>query len=246
MQIGLVVIGDELLLGRRPDQHLPKMIEVLGQRGLRLSWVRFVGDDAALLEETFRDTLARNDMVFSFGGIGATPDDLTRQCAAAAAGLELVRHPEAAAIIEQRFGTDAYPNRILMADLPRDVTLIPNPVSQIPGFSLHDHHFLPGFPNMAWPMSEWVLDTYYGHVFVAHPPVTRALMLFGVPESELIPSMNELLDQFGEVKLSSLPSTIARGEIELGLHGPAAQVDDALNWLTQRLDAMSVRWKAQL
>jgi molybdopterin-biosynthesis enzyme MoeA-like protein len=246
MQIGLVVIGDELLLGRRQDQHVPKMIEILAQRGLRLSWVRFVGDDAALLEETFRDTLERNDLVFSFGGIGATPDDLTRQCAAAAAGRDLVRHPEAAAIIEKRFGNDAYPNRILMADLPRDVSLIPNPVSQIPGFSLNDHHFLPGFPNMAWPMSEWVLDTYYGHVFVAHPPVTRTLMLFGVPESELIPSMNELLEQFGDIKLSSLPSTVTRGEIELGLRGPAAEVENAWSWLTRRLDELGVRWKAPL
>lgn len=243
MRIGLVVIGDELLAGKREDKHVPKLIELLARRGLRLSWVRLIGDDVVLLEETFRDTLAGSDLVFSFGGIGATPDDLTRQCAAAAAGVPLTRHPEAAGIIEQRFGSEAYPNRILMADLPRDVTLIPNPVSQIPGFSLRDHHFLPGFPNMAWPMAEWVLDTHYRHLFVAQPPIERRLMLFGVPESELIPVMRELLDRFGAVKLSSLPSTVTRGEIELGVRGPAAEVEYAFDWLVGRLDAMDMRWQ---
>jgi molybdopterin-biosynthesis enzyme MoeA-like protein len=71
-------------------------------------------------------------------------------------------------------------------------------------------------------------------------------MLFGVPESELIPSMNELLEQFGDIKLSSLPSTVTRGEIELGLRGPAAEVENAWSWLTRRLDELGVRWKAPL
>lgn len=243
MRIGLVVIGDELLAGKRPDKHVPALIELLAQRGLPLSWVRLIGDDAVLLEETFRDTLAGGDLVFSFGGIGATPDDLTRQCAAAAAGVPLARHPEAAAIIEARFAAAAYPNRILMADLPQSATLIPNPVSQIPGFSLRDHHFLPGFPNMAWPMAEWVLDTHYRHLFVAQPPIERMLMLFGVPESELIPVMRELLERFGEVKLSSLPSAVTRGEIELGIRGPAAEVEHAFDWLVGRLDARGIRWQ---
>ena len=243
MRIGLVVIGDELLAGKREEKHVPKLIELLAQRGLWLSWVRLIGDDAVLLEETFRDTLTGSDLVFSFGGIGATPDDLTRQCAAAAAVAPLTRHPEAAAIIEGRFGAAAYPNRILMADLPQGVTLIPNPISQIPGFSLRDHHFLPGFPNMAWPMAEWVLDTHYRRLFVAQPPIERRLMLFGVPESELIPVMRELLDRFAEVKLSSLPSTVTHGEIELGVRGPAAEVECAFDWLVGRLDAMGTRWQ---
>ncbi len=73
--------------------------------------------------------MARRDAVFVFGGIGATPDDHTRQCAADAAGLALVRHPRGAAIIEKRFGREAYPQRIHMAHLPSGCALIPNPVN---------------------------------------------------------------------------------------------------------------------
>lgn len=241
MRIGIIVIGEELLRGKRQDKHLPKMIEILGARGLRLDWARFVGDDPPLLEATLRETLASGDLVFSFGGIGATPDDVTRQCAAAAAGVALARHPEAAALLEARFGPSAYPNRILMADLPQGARLVPNPVNQIPGFSLRDHHFLPGFPNMAWPMAEWVLDTHYRHLFRAHLETERTVTVYAVAESALIPTMRDLLAAFPAVKLASLPSTVNSGEIELGVRGAPEEVARAYDWLLARLDALGVR-----
>jgi molybdopterin-biosynthesis enzyme MoeA-like protein len=241
MRNGILVIGDELLLGKRQDRHLPRMIETLAARGLRLDWARFVGDDPPVLEATLRDTFAAGDLVFGFGGIGATPDDVTRQCAAAAAGVPLARHPEAAKLIEGRFGVEAYPTRILMADLPQGARLIPNPVNRIPGFSLKDHHFLPGFPNMAWPMAEWVLDTQYRNRFPAQPETERSVRVFGVAESALIPTMRELLAAFPGVRLSSLPSATANGEIELGVRGEAAQAASACDWLIARLDALGVR-----
>jgi molybdopterin-biosynthesis enzyme MoeA-like protein len=244
MRNGILVIGDELLLGKRQDQHLPRMIAILDARGLRLDWARFVGDDPPLLEETLRETFASGDLVFSFGGIGATPDDVTRQCAAAAAGVPLARHPEAAALIEARFGAAAHPNRILMADLPRGAGLIPNPVNRIAGFSLRDHHFLPGFPNMAWPMAEWVLDTHYRARFPSQPETERSVRVHEVAESALIPAMRELLACFPAVKLASLPSAINSGEIELGVRGEEADVARAFGWLIARLDALGVRHDA--
>jgi molybdopterin-biosynthesis enzyme MoeA-like protein len=243
MRNGILVIGDELLLGKRQDKHLPKMIEILAARGLRLDWARFVGDDPPLLETTLRESFATGDVVFSFGGIGATPDDVTRQCAAAAAGVPLARHAEAAALIEARFGESAYPNRILMADLPQGARLIPNPVNQIPGFSLHHHHFLPGFPNMAWPMAEWVLDTQYRQLFRAQPESERIVTVYGVAESTLIPTMRELLAAFPGIKLSSLPSTTNSGEIELGVRGEEEDVNRAMDWLIAQLDVLGVRYQ---
>jgi molybdopterin-biosynthesis enzyme MoeA-like protein len=241
MRNGIILIGDELLLGKRQDKHLAKTIEILGARGLRLDWARIVGDDPPLLEATLRETFASGDLVFSFGGIGATPDDVTRQCAAVAAGVALARHAEAAALLEARFGASAYPNRILMADLPQGARLIPNPVNQIPGFSLRDHHFLPGFPNMAWPMAEWVLDTHYRHLSRPSPEVERTVIVYEVAESSLIPTMRELLAAFPAVKLASLPSTVNSGEIELGVRGESAEVTRAYDWLLARLDALGVR-----
>src|SRR5574341_11280 len=106
MGYGPLIIGDEILSGRRQDRHMARLIEILGARGLELAWCRYVGDDSALITAALRGSFGSGDVVFSFGGIGATPDDLTRQCAAQAAGVPLARHPEALALIVEKFGED--------------------------------------------------------------------------------------------------------------------------------------------
>lgn len=240
MHIGALIVGDEILSGKRRDKHQAFLTDALAQRGMELAWVRIVGDDPDLLTRSFRETLASGDLVLSFGGIGATPDDRTRQCLAAAAGVAITRHPEAVAILEQRFGPDAYPNRIRMAELPEGSRLIPNPVNQIPGFSLGHHHCVPGFPNMAWPMVEWVLDTHYSHLHGRVPRIERLWLLKGAHESEMIPMMEELLARFPGVRLSSLPSTEHRQQIELGLSGTEDPVEAAARWLEAALDERGV------
>lgn len=243
LNIGAVIIGDEILTGKRQDKHLTFLTGVLARRGMQLAWVRLVGDDADLLVRTFRETLSAGDLVFSFGGIGATPDDLTRGCFARAAGVDLAHHAEAVALIEQRFGESAYPNRIRMAELPLGCALIPNPVNQVPGFSLRDHHFVPGFPNMAWPMVEWVLDTHYGHLASSVVNVEHLLLLHGAAESELIPLMELFIERFPDVRLASLPSTRNRRQIELGIRGVEARVVAATEWLERELSMRQVRWE---
>ncbi len=245
MKVGLILIGDELLSGLRQDKHLPQVMSFLKARGLPLAWVRMIGDDWDLLLQTLHETLQSNDIVFSFGGIGATPDDLTRQAVAAATGVELIRHPEAVALLEGRFGADAYPNRIRMSELPAGARLIPNPINQIPGFKVQHHHFVPGFPNMAWPMVEWVLDTYYSAHFDTTPPVEQRWVLQNVQESELIPMMEALLRTFPSVRLSSLPSTTERHTIDFGLKGKAADVQAAATWFATRMAADNVNCEPQ-
>src|SRR5690606_16010620 len=108
------------------------------------------------------------DVVFSTGGIGATPDDHTRQAAAAAAGVELALHPEAEAAIAIRIAEGSVQGlspadraqRMRMGEFPAGAGIIPNPYNRIPGFHWREHWFVPGFPVMAWPMIEWVLDTH--------------------------------------------------------------------------------------
>jgi molybdopterin-biosynthesis enzyme MoeA-like protein len=99
---GLIVVGDEILSGRRSDKHLAKVIELLGARGLQLAWAEYVGDEPARITAVLRRAFASGDVVFCTGGIGATPDDHTRACAAAALGVPLALHPEAQRLIEQR------------------------------------------------------------------------------------------------------------------------------------------------
>lgn len=93
MGFGIIIIGDEILSGRRRDEHLSKLIALLRQRALMLDWAQYIGDERARITETLKRTFASDDIVFVTGGIGATPDDHTRQCAAAALGVPLVLHP---------------------------------------------------------------------------------------------------------------------------------------------------------
>ena len=227
-----LIIGDEILSGKRRDQHLPHLIESLGGRGLALVAVHYLGDDRERLVAHLRDSFERGDIVFSFGGIGATPDDHTRQAAAAALRVPLARHPEAVASIEAQFGAAAYPHRVLMAEFPEGAAIIPNPVNRVAAFSVRDHHFLPGFPQMAWPMLDWVLATHYPHLVVERP-VERALVVHDAGESQLLPLMSENVTRFPRVKLFCLPSFVGDGRrrLELGVRGTRADVDEAFEHL---------------
>ena len=136
MGIGAIIIGDEIIRGKREDKHFAKLIAILAARGMRLDWGQYLGDKPELITMTLRRTLASGDIVFSFGGIGATPDDPTRACAAEAAGVALALHPEAEAEIRGRFGAATTPQRLKMGEFPRGSRIIPNPYNRIPGFSL--------------------------------------------------------------------------------------------------------------
>src|SRR5262245_21611800 len=167
MTFGAIIIGDEILSGKRKDGHLGKTIATLVARGLQISCSEYLRDDPELRSATFRRTFASGDAVVSFGGIGATPDDHTRAAAARAAGVPLRLHPEAEAEIRARFVADpkgVTPQRLMMGEFPEGSEIIPNPYNRIPGFIFRNHHFLPGFPEMAWPMLAWVLDTRLAHL----------------------------------------------------------------------------------
>ena len=238
---GLTVIGDEVLNGSRSDDHFSHFKALLTAIGHDLAWFRVLPDDPRVLTDELRFSMSRDDPVFVCGGIGATPDDHTRACAASAAGVSLVCHPRAKDLIEGRFGSDAYPYRILMADLPRGCTLIPNPFNQIPGFEVGNHYFLPGFPEMAWPMAEWVLSR--GFRAVVEPRCERAVRVFGVPESLLVPIMRRIGPRYPELKLFSLPHLGQDAHVLLGFRG-RRQVDEAIDSLRDELDAERMSWTA--
>ncbi len=236
---GMIIIGDEVLNGDRVDRHLAAFKPLIHERGHELAWHWLLPDDPDVLTAHLRFSMGRPDPVFVCGGIGATPDDHTRACAAAAAHVPLVCHPDAARLIEDRFGADAYPHRILMAHLPEGADLIPNPVNQVPGFTLCRHWFLPGFPKMAWPMAEWVLEHQFGRCAVLQEV---AVDVRGVTESRLIPLMQRLAQQFAdsnpagsEPKLFSLPHMGEDPHIRLGIRGRAG-LHEALLALRQALE----------
>ena len=241
---GIIVIGDEILSGKRRDGHMPKVIELLAARGLELTWAEFLGDAPERLTNILRNSMAGPDIVFSFGGIGATPDDRTRQCAAAAAGVDLEPHPDGLEELRANFGDDITPQRQRMVEFPRGSVIIPNPVNRIPGFSVGDHHFVPGFPNMAWPMIEWVLDHHYAHLHASGQNKERALTVRGLRESHAIPILEEFTDRYPDVRVSCLPRWCPpEYELELGVRGANEQVDTVITALGQRLEEQGVAWE---
>ena len=250
---GLIIIGDEIMSGKRADKHLPAVIERLQARGLELAYAEYVGDSPARIQQTLRRAFASSDIVFSCGGIGATPDDHTRQCAAAALGAPLVLHPLARHLILERMrevareqGVPFEPeradnlHRLNMGVFPQGARIIPNPYNKIPGFSCSTRgdgdlahgtvHFVPGFPVMAWPMVDWVLDTHYASLAQQRDRSELSVIVMGAMEATLTPLMEEIERSFPGVRVFSLPS-VDHPEygrhIELGVKGEGPLVPEA-------------------
>ena len=251
MNVGLIIVGDEILSGKRQDKHLARVIEALATRGMSLSWARYVGDERPGITQALRDAFASGDLVFSCGGIGATPDDHTRQCAAAALQRPLVLHPDAAVLITERmrdvaaehglaFDPDRADNvhRLNMGVFPEGATLIPNPYNKIPGFSVDAVHFVPGFPVMAWPMIEWVLDHHHATLQGGPRMAERSVIVFGAMEAALTPLMEAVEARHPAVRVFSLPSvdhpTWGR-HIELGVKGAPDALDEPFSMLRDGL-----------
>jgi molybdopterin-biosynthesis enzyme MoeA-like protein len=240
---GIYIIGDEILSGKRQDAHLSKVIELLSARGLQLSWANYLGDIPEQITTSLKASMARGDIVFSFGGIGATPDDYTRQCAADAAGVSIERNKLAVAEIEAQYGEGAYPKRVIMAEFPQGAEIIPNPVNRVAGFGINQHYFVPGFPQMAHPMVEWVLDTYYAHLFHQTEYLEESIIIPNGIESQLIDLMNNLLKKYPNIKVFSLPKLKPNRLVELGAKGNPAEVEQAMQDMKAGVTALGYLWQ---
>jgi molybdopterin-biosynthesis enzyme MoeA-like protein len=300
-QFGLIIIGDEILSGKRADKHLPKVIELMTARGLQLSYADYVGDDprriTATLARAFAAARESGDVVFSCGGIGATPDDHTRQCAADALGVGVALHPEAERLIRERMqdiareqGVPYEPerhdniHRLNMGVFPVGAEIIPNPYNKIPGFSYfvesqskqeprdwlrqtagaaapsggsNPHavgergglHFLPGFPVMAWPMIEWVLDTHYAGLHQKSAYTEKSIIVMGSMEAALTPLMLDIEARHSGVKVFSLPSVDHPDygrHIELGVKGTPEAVNAAYPALLAGLHTFNAKLGPEL
>ncbi len=260
--VGLVIVGDEILSGKRADKHMAKVIELLGARGLQLAYADYVGDAPDRITSTLQRAFASGDLVFSCGGIGATPDDHTRGCAARALNVPLALHPQAEALIRERMQDTAREqgvvyepdradniHRLNMGVFPQGARIIPNPYNKIPGFSVGHVHFVPGFPVMAWPMIEWVLDQHYAGMFRTSAWIERSVIAFGSMEATLTPLMEQIERQYAGVKVFSLPSVdhpVYGRHIELGVKGQPEVVADAYKSLLAGLAEFKVQLGPEL
>ncbi len=246
-RIRLIIVGDEILSGRRQDKHFAKIVEMLGARGLSVHQAQLLPDDRATMTDAFKASFASGDIVLCCGGIGATPDDHTRQAAAAALGVPLVLHPEAEQLITARCAEMAEKGqgsadmslpenqqRLQMGTFPAGCEIVPNPYNKIPGFFIENHTFVPGFPVMAWPMLEWTLDTRYANLHHRTLHAEHSFLVYKLPESRITPAMVYVEAHWPGLRAFSLPSVGENGDrphIELGVKGEPLAAGEALAYL---------------
>ena len=248
-----LIIGDEIISGKRADSHFAAIAGMLQKRGLRLKRVEYLGDNRAQLASVLKRTKAAGEVVFSFGGIGNTPDDHTRQAAAEAFDSPLKINAEGLKMMALRYKetdpkTDAA--RAQLVAFPEKAELIPNPFNNVPGFFLHEHYFVPGFPQMAHPMIVWVLENFYKAEFkAAENVIDKALLLTGreAYESALLPLMEVIQQKYPTCRLYSLP--FVRPDkpyhLELGIEGEPELVDSAFAEILENFQnrPINYRWR---
>lgn len=201
MNFYAVIIGTEILNGRREDAHFTFLRDELKKYGHELFASFIIKDDEELMKKTYEFIKAdKNSVMFSFGGIGSTPDDLTRQISADIFTSDaLIRNKKFEQDIIDRFDDKAYPYRVMMADLPKDAKLIFNPVNNMSGYYLEDRFFfVPGFPSMAHPMLKDVISNFFASTTKRY----RHTLVANTSEETLIPLM---LKAPSNIELSSLP-----------------------------------------
>jgi len=264
---GLIIIGDEIMSGKRADKHMPKVIELMSARGLSLAWAEYVGDSPDRITHTLKRAFESADVVFSCGGIGATPDDHTRQCAAQALGVPLQLHPEAKRLIQERMQDTAKEqgvayepdradnvHRLNMGVFPAGASIIRNPYNKIPGFSCKGSgggavHFVPGFPVMAWPMIESVLDAQYSSHFRQDAHLEKSVIVLGAMEATLTPLMEAIEAAHAGIKVFSLPSVDHPQwgrHIELGVKGDPQAAELAYADLRMGLKAFNLEYGPEM
>jgi len=198
----LLVIGDEVLSGRTQDANIRFLATRLGEIGIPLREVRVIPDDAPTIIGTVNEVRAKFDHVFTTGGIGPTHDDITSECVAAAFGVPWEPHPEAWARMEKSYKPGEFnPARQRMATMPRGATLIDNPISVAPGFTIGNVHVLAGVPRIMQAMFEALAPTLHG----GRPIVSRTVHARGLMEGRIAESLSAIQAEVGAVSLGSYP-----------------------------------------
>ncbi|MGJ8545936.1 MAG: competence/damage-inducible protein A [Sulfitobacter sp.] len=199
----MLVIGDEILSGRTRDANMYHLAGKLAEIGVDLQEVRIVGDDAPVIIEAVRGLAARYAHLFTSGGIGPTHDDITADCIAAAFDRPIDVRSDARAILAAHYeksGTQLNEARLRMARIPDGASLIENPVSAAPGFTLENVHVMAGVPSVFQAMVESVLPTLTGGA-----PLLSETVTVHRGEGDIAGPLGEVAAAFPSLSLGSYP-----------------------------------------
>jgi molybdopterin-biosynthesis enzyme MoeA-like protein len=242
-KVGLIIVGDEILNGRRQDAHFKYTMELCREWNAGLAYTLVLPDEMDVMVAQFKWAMAQPYPFFSCGGIGSTPDDITRQAAAAAVGVGIEQHAEAVRILKARYGDEATEPRLRMVTFPVGASLVPNPVNQVPGFHIANGYFLPGFPSMAAPMMRWILENHYA----AGAERTRCtLVIDNAREADMTELMEGFVADYPTVTFSSLPTYTDTGpRVTLSVSAITATAETAFADLQQRLTAAAIPFRVE-
>ncbi|SFD02060.1 competence/damage-inducible protein A [Tropicimonas isoalkanivorans] len=199
----MLVIGDEILSGRTRDSNMHHLAGELTKRGIRLTEVRVVPDDRKAIIDAVRALSEACDWVFTSGGIGPTHDDITADCIAEAFGVPLDVREDARALLAAHAsarGNELNEARLRMARIPEGATLIDNPISAAPGFTLNNVHVMAGVPTIFEAMVAGVLPTLAGGT-----PLLSQSLTIRRPEGEVAAPLRTLAEEFADLSVGSYP-----------------------------------------
>lgn len=232
----LLIIGDEILSGRTQDKNLAWLADYLGKLGIQMREVRVVPDVQEKIVAAVNALRAEYNYVFTTGGIGPTPDDITAEAIAAAFGLPYEFHPDAKRILEHFYGDQINEARYRMAKMPRGAKLIDNPVSHAPGFYVENVFVLAGVPKIMQAMV-MDLDRVLARGAVRHQISFTTHLREGVISATLVEAMKE----FPEISLGSYPKFLDGGgtEVTLVLRGyDERELERAQTWLLDKFSTL--------
>ncbi len=233
----MLVIGDEILSGRTRDANMHYLAGQLTEAGIDLKEVRVVSDDAPAIIAAVRALADGYDTVFTSGGIGPTHDDITADCIAAAFDTPIDVRDDARAILQahyDRAGTELNAARLRMARIPDGATLIDNPVSAAPGFTIRNVHVMAGVPAVFQAMVASILPTLTGGA----PLISRTLRVLR-GEGDIAGPLGVFAQQFSDLSVGSYhfqkdgiygSNIVVRGT-------NAAQLDTAMTTLESIINA---------
>lgn len=231
----MLVIGDEILSGRTRDSNMYYLAGELTKHGVDLREVRVVSDDPDAITSAVQALSSAHNHVFTSGGIGPTHDDITADCIAAAFGAPIDVRDDARALLAAHYarsGVELNEARLRMARIPDGATLIDNPVSTAPGFTLENVNVMAGVPAVFEAMVASVLPTITGGA----PLLSQSLRILR-GEGEIAATLNVLAADFSDLSIGCYPfqkdgvfgaSVVVRG-------ADGARIDAAMTRLAEEL-----------
>ncbi|MDK3074029.1 molybdopterin-binding protein [Sedimentitalea sp. JM2-8] len=232
----MLVIGDEILSGRTRDANMHFLAGELTKHGIDLKEVRIVSDDRPAIVAAVKALSDAHDTVFTSGGIGPTHDDITADCIAAAFDAAIDIRDDARAILQAHYdktGLELNAARLRMARIPEGATLIDNPVSMAPGFTIGNVHVMAGVPSVFQAMVASVLPTLTGGA----PLLSQTLRVFR-GEGDIAELLSQLADRFSDLSIGCYPfqkeGAFGANIVIRGSDG--ARVDAAMTELAKELD----------